>query len=59
LCIHPNISVATLLGENVRMKLTLLKWGFGSPSGFPKLQSSIAEFKTPCIKVLFISLENY
>jgi len=24
------------------MKLTLLKWGLGSPSGFPKLQSSIA-----------------
>jgi hypothetical protein len=41
------------------MKLTLLKWGLGSPPGLPKFQSSIAEVKTPCIGVLFISLESY
>jgi len=41
------------------MKLTLLKWGLGSPLGLPKLQSSIAKVKTPRIGVLFISLESY
>jgi hypothetical protein len=41
------------------MKLTFPKWGLASPSGFPKLQSLIAEVKTPCIGVFFISLENY
>jgi hypothetical protein len=41
------------------MKLTLSKWGLGSPLGLPKLQSSIARFKTPCIGVFFISLESY
>jgi hypothetical protein len=39
--------VATLLWKSVRMRLTLLKWGLGSPSGLPKLQSSIARVKTP------------
>jgi hypothetical protein len=40
------------------MKLTLPKWGLGSPSGLLKLQSSIAGVKTPRIKVFFISLER-
>jgi hypothetical protein len=31
------IIVATLLYENVRMKLTFSKWGLGSPLGLPKL----------------------
>jgi hypothetical protein len=41
------------------MKLTLPKWGFGSPLGFLKLQSSITKVKTPFIGVLFISLKSY
>jgi len=41
------------------MKLTLPKLGLGSPPGLPKLQSSIAGVKTPCIGVFFISLESY
>jgi hypothetical protein len=41
------------------MKLTLPKLGLGSPPGLPKLQSSIAGVKTPCIEVFFISLERY
>jgi hypothetical protein len=41
------------------MKFTLSKWGLGSPSRLPKLQSLIAEVKTPCIGVFFISLESY
>jgi len=41
------------------MKLTLSKLGLGSPPGLPKLQSSIANVKTPCIRVFFISLESY
>ncbi len=41
------------------MKLTLLKWGLGSPPELPKLQSAIARVKTPRIRVLFISLESY
>jgi hypothetical protein len=45
--------------KSVRMKLTLLKWGLGSPLRFPKLQSSIVGVKTPRLGVLFISLENY
>jgi hypothetical protein len=45
--------------KSVRMKLTLSKWGLGSPPGLPKLQSSIAGVKTPCIVMFFISLENY
>jgi hypothetical protein len=46
------------LGE-WRMKLTLPKLGLGSPLGLPKLQSSIAGVKTPCIGVFFISLKSY
>jgi hypothetical protein len=41
------------------MRLTLSKWGLGSLSGLPKLQSLIARVKTPCIRVFFISLENF
>jgi hypothetical protein len=41
------------------MKLTLPKWGLGSPPGLPKLQSSIAGIKTPCLEEFFISLEIY
>jgi hypothetical protein len=41
------------------MKLTLPKWGLGSPSGLPKLHSSITGVKTPRLKTLFISLESY
>jgi hypothetical protein len=41
------------------MRLTLPKWGLGSLSGFPKLQSSIVGVKTPCIGAFFISLKNY
>jgi hypothetical protein len=41
------------------MKLTLLKWGLGSPSGLSKLQTSITGVKTPRIRVIFISLESY
>ncbi len=41
------------------MKLTLPKWGLGSPPGLPKLQSSIARVKTPCSEAFYISLESY
>jgi hypothetical protein len=41
------------------MKLTLPKLELGSPLGFPKLQTSIVGVKTPCIRMLFISLESY
>jgi hypothetical protein len=41
------------------MKFTVPKWGLGSLPRLPKLQSSIAEVKTPHIGVFFISLENY
>jgi len=41
------------------MKLTLPKWGPGSPLGFLKLQSLIAGVQTPRIGVFLISLENY
>jgi hypothetical protein len=42
-----------------RMTLTLPKWGLGSPLRLLKLQSSIAGVETPCIEVLFTSLESY
>jgi hypothetical protein len=50
---------ATLLWESVRMRLTLPKWGLGSPPGLLKVQSSMARVKTPRIGELFISLEIY
>jgi hypothetical protein len=42
-----------------RMTFTFPKWGFGSLSGLPKLQSSILRVKTPYIEALFISLKSY
>ncbi len=51
--------VATLLWESVRMRLTLPKWGLGSPPRLPKVQSLIARVKKPCINAFFISLESY
>jgi hypothetical protein len=41
------------------MRLTLSKWGFGSPPGLPKIQSSIVGVKSPHIEAFFISLESY
>jgi hypothetical protein len=41
------------------MRLTLLKWELGNPPELPKVQSSIARFKTPRIAAFFISLKNY
>ncbi len=41
------------------MTFTLPKWGLGSPPGLPKLQSSIAGVKTPCLEAFLISLESY
>jgi hypothetical protein len=41
------------------MKLTLPKWGLGSPPRLLKLQSSMARVKTPRIGVFLISLESY
>ncbi len=38
--------------KSVRMTLTLPKWGLGSPPELPKLQSSIAGVKTPCLEAL-------
>jgi hypothetical protein len=52
-------TVTTLLGKNVRMKLTLPKLGLGSPPRLLKTQSSIAGVKTPRIGMFFISLESY
>jgi hypothetical protein len=43
---------------SVRMKLTLLELGLGSPLGLLKLHSLIAGAKTPCIGAFFISLES-
>jgi hypothetical protein len=43
---------------SVRMKLALPKVGTWSPSGLPKLQSSIARVKTPRLEAFFIPLER-
>jgi hypothetical protein len=43
----------------VKMKLTLPKWGLGSPPRLPKLQSLIVGVKTPHLEAFFISLESY
>jgi hypothetical protein len=43
---------------SVRSPLTLSKMGLGSPSGLPKIQSTIAKVKTPCIEAFFILLER-
>jgi len=44
---------------SVRMKLTLPKVETWSPSRLPKLQSSIAEVKTPRLEVFFTPLERF
>jgi hypothetical protein len=43
---------------SVRMRLTLPNVGTWSPLGLPRLQSSMAEVKTPRLEVFFISLER-
>jgi len=43
--VFSTLNVATPLGKSVRMKLTLPKWGLGSPPGLPKLQSLIVGVK--------------
>ncbi len=53
------VDVATLLGKSVRMRLTFPKWGLGSPPRLPKVQSSIARVKTPCIGAFFMPLKSY
>ncbi len=35
------------------MTFTLPKWGLESPPGLPKIQSSIAGVKTPCLEVFY------
>ncbi len=60
MCDFSNIqNVATLLWKSVRMRLTLPKWGLGSPPRLPKFQSSIARVKTPRLEEFFMSLESY
>jgi len=41
------------------MTLTLPKWGFRSPLGLPKFQSSIVGVKTPCLEAFFMPFEKY
>jgi len=58
-----NLSKAYCLSQphfeaSVRMRLALPKVGTWSPPKLPKLQSSIAGVKTPCLEVLFIPLER-
>jgi hypothetical protein len=43
---------------SVRSPLTLPEMGLGSPPGLPKLWSSFAGVKTPCIEMFFIPLER-
>ncbi len=45
-------------GLSVRMRITLPKVGTWSPPGLLRLQSSIAEVKTPCLEVFFIPLKR-
>jgi hypothetical protein len=45
--------------KSVKMTLTLLKWGLGSPPGLAKLQSSIAGVNTLRLEAFLISLESY
>jgi hypothetical protein len=52
-------SVTTLLWKSEKMTPSLPKWGLGSPSRLPKLQSLIAGVKTPCIEAFFIPLKIY
>jgi hypothetical protein len=46
------------LGLSVRMQLTLPKVGKLSPPGLPKTQKTILGVKSPCLGVLFISMES-
>jgi len=41
------------------MKLTLPKWGLGSPHGLSNFQNSISGVKTPHIEVFSMALESY
>ncbi len=50
--------VPTPLWGSVRMTLTLLKWGLGSPSGILKTQWSITGVKTPRLEMFFIPLKR-
>jgi hypothetical protein len=43
---------------SVKLPLTLLKMGLGSPSKLLKIQSAIAGIKTPCIEVFSILLKS-
>ncbi len=51
LCRNPTL-------KDVRMTLTLPKWGLGSPLELPKTQSSIAGVKTPHLEIFFTLLES-
>jgi hypothetical protein len=51
--------VATLLLEEWEDDTHTPEMGLGSPSRLPKLHSSIAWVKTPCIEMFFILLESY
>jgi len=44
---------------SVKMRLALPKVGTWSPQRLPKLQSSIAGVKIPCLEVFFIPLERF
>jgi len=57
LSFQPSIVWQPHFEASVRMKLALPKVGTWSPSKLPKLQSSIAGVKTPCLEVIFIPLE--
>jgi hypothetical protein len=50
--------VTSPLWRNVRMTLTLPKWGLGSPPGLSESQNSIAGVQKPRLDVFFISLER-
>jgi hypothetical protein len=53
------IDVATPLLEECEDDTHIPEMGLGSPSGLPKLQSSIARVKTPRLESFFMSLESY
>jgi hypothetical protein len=55
---NPLVVLQPHFWKSVKMTLTLPKWGLGSPPRLPKLQSSIAGVKTPCLNVFFMSLES-
>jgi hypothetical protein len=60
-CTHNTMQIMSQphFEKSVRMKLTLPKWGLGSPPGLPKFQSSIVGVRTPRIGAISISLESY